>query len=268
VWQRHSVFWKELHTTGFGRIRRHILVAVGLILGLLTLSALIMQNGGVGAAFLWLGGMVLHFLAMARGAGLFVQEREERKWEVLLSTPLTAREILWSKVLAGVIPLLPFALFYFGILTLFSLAWRVEPLGWFISTGALFIDVLFAYGVGAWASLRSRTLRASFSLTFGIVLSEVLIIPIFLLIVSLLTGFARNDVAETLIPILNPAPSIAPLTELLADRSPGDWTVRRVGESYDKIAPCFLAYAALHLSIVAGLFASMGYGFRRITGRS
>jgi ABC-type transport system involved in multi-copper enzyme maturation permease subunit len=271
VWQRHAILWKELRTTALGRIRRTILIALGLVFaGLLPISALMMQNGGWGGPFYWLGAVVLLFLAMSRGAGLFVQEREERKWEVLLSTPLTPREILLSKLLAGLVPLLPFTLLYLLLVSACAGFRGLGPLGWAMSTGSVLLTVLAAYAVGGWASLRSSDLRRSFSITFGLVLGALLGFPAILALLGGLFDWSRSDdrFPLALIKVANPVYFMAPVTELVGRDSYSDWGAREANSDYSELIPEFLVFSAIAGAVVAGTFYLMRAGFRRVTGRA
>ena len=100
---------------------------------------------------------------------LFAPEKEGRQWLLLLSTPVTAVQIVRAKLLCGLI--FPEALGLIFLYLVALVAWigfqTVETIVVVGAAASLFI--LFAYSLAAAASLRARTARAAFLFAAGVI---------------------------------------------------------------------------------------------------
>jgi ABC-type Na+ efflux pump permease subunit len=209
-------------------------------------------------ALIWASSAAFLLLALSNGVGLFVTEKEERKWDVLLSTPLRSREIVQAKLLAGLVPLVPTAI----LLLLFWIS-----LGWLrgMSRGdvlqallVVLLPGLVAYAGGAAASLHARTLRAAFTATFGGMIGFLVILPF---LCSLGVPRLLNRQAGTLVfCAISPFPY---LTEVAAAVAHYGGYGFHSGVDSD----AFLLFLAVYGGILAALVGHMHASFNRITGR-
>ena len=106
-------------------------------------------------------GAVFLVLATLNGAVLFGSEKDGMKLDMLLSTPLSSRRIVGTKLLAGLVS--PEALVVIAY-------WLAAVRGWFAVAGwagygaaalASLLFLLFGYGLGAAASLYTKTVRGA-----------------------------------------------------------------------------------------------------------
>ncbi len=164
VSEAHPLLWKELRTRAAGKLRyaARISLAIGLLLFIPATAMVLTQNLRSLPVMLWIGSGVLVVAALSAGVGLFAKEREERKWDVLLSTPLTAGEIVGAKLTAGLLSWVPLA----GVLGLLfgfmSWAGQTGPGRFLTAWMSVLLFAGLAYLFAASASLRSRTLRGAF----------------------------------------------------------------------------------------------------------
>jgi ABC-type transport system involved in multi-copper enzyme maturation permease subunit len=196
-------------------------------------------------------------MALANGVGLFVKEKEERKWDVLLSTPLGSGDILRAKLLAGLVPLAPptalLLLFWMG-------ASYVSRFSFFDGAKMLTIILLpglLAYAVGAVASLRAASLRGAFMVAFGIMVGLLAVLP-FLAFVAVPS--IDWQTREKMLLAISPIPHLQQLAESV--RWSSFWYDR------DRIPlEAFAWFAGLYGGAILTLLLYMVRSFNRITGR-
>lgn len=175
VWEERPLLWKDLATRSAGRVSSVARVLLALVLGLFVLLGTSnIDARHTGWIYVW--GTVLLVLAVAQGAGLFAPENAERRWDMLLTAPVSPARIVGSKLLAGLVA--PEAVVACLIL-LFPLGAKafLDPSGggYFLAlSGLLFLG--FAYLLAAFCSLHSRTSRNAF-LTAGTFVTLLLILP-------------------------------------------------------------------------------------------
>ncbi len=94
------VLWREVRQPVFAK-RRHLFIAIAAVIGLLTLIFYMGRHSPVEAMQVALGiTLVLALLGSAvLTTGSIGTERDSQTWEVLLTTSLTAHEIVWGKFL-------------------------------------------------------------------------------------------------------------------------------------------------------------------------
>lgn len=169
VWEDNPLLWKEFTLRPALRIREDWRTRSYIILFAFFIASWVSTGLGSSRAFFNLWGTFFTVVALTGGCLLFAPEKEGRQWLLLLSTPITAIQIVRAKLLCGLI--FPEAL---GLILLYLLALA----GWLgvqtISTIALAaavasLFILFAYTLAAAASLRARTARASFVFAGGVV---------------------------------------------------------------------------------------------------
>lgn len=257
VWETQAILWKELHTRSSGKLRNAVRISV-LLLVLLAVSFWLSFD--LMKIILCLSSGVLLFTGLSSGVGLFVKEKEERKWEILLATPLGSTDILRAKLLAGLVPMVPTAL----TLTLFwiAISWASHlHLGDFLITLAtLFLTTLLAYAVGAACSLHARTLRAAFMTSFGLMGVFLLLVPIGIEYFSY--DFNRYGPDRDLIACFNPAPYLVPILNTIG--WDGSWYTFNL-EPY---LVSFTIFCVIYGGLIGGLLVFMNLRFDRVAGRT
>jgi ABC-type transport system involved in multi-copper enzyme maturation permease subunit len=265
VWQHNAILWKELSTRRLGLAAR-----IGLTILLFLLLTTIVDGEGVWRILLyWVSWIVMLLFSISAGVSLFVTEREERKWEVLLCTPLRAHEIVFAKLVAGMAGLAPMALLLAGFWALFELLFGVTLGGMFMNMVSLALMILLAYVLGAAASLHARTQRVAFSSAFGIMIGLLFVFPVLLLMLQSFAVFSRDrEFAEFLIGMTNPAMYMAhvsgPLARGYSSYRGGGWQAERELELW----PMFMVYLGLYGGLVSALVVWLIRRFDRAAGRS
>jgi ABC-type transport system involved in multi-copper enzyme maturation permease subunit len=269
VWERRALLWKELHTRASGKLRYATRIGLGLLLFvLLPLSVLVTGGRAWQVPMLWFSSALLLLMATASGASLFVKEKEERKWDVLLSTPLTPWDIIGSKLLAGAVGLIPLGVILLLFFTLLSRAYGVGLDGWLSTAGAVGLSVAFAYVLGAAASLRAQTLRGAFSFTFGALCFLLLLLPLFMAFLDSLPGvnWRSERFPFLLVTLSNPGVFLTPFSEA-AFGSTYSWRTERAREEYARLFPFFVGYSVFYSAAISLLILRMRARFNPVTGR-
>lgn len=172
----HPMLWKELFA-------RHALTRLGLAAGLAALLVVLATAALTLAAFLqgWdelsrpsrapLDNSYLQYAATAgavtscavllligmRAAGAITGEKERNCWLSLISTPLSARQIVWAKVLGGVYALRWLLAVPITIWALSVAIWPVYLCVLPVQIAILLLLAFFASSVGVFASFFCRT---------------------------------------------------------------------------------------------------------------
>lgn len=249
VWETRAVLWKELRTRATGRVRNSIRISLVLLLGLagtfwVSLEALFIPIFA-SSAILWL-------MALANGASLFVTEKEERKWDVLLATPLSSADILTAKLTAGLVPLLPTSAIVVLFWTALTHTHRFGPGNLFLALGGTLIPAASLYLVGAVCSLRARSLRVAFLAAFSAAACAFVVLP-------MIQAYTRLNFRDSA--------WYSPLASLL-------WLSDQRLQYY--VHPSAVNDALqhgvilvlIHLSIIVGLLTYLFSRFDRVSGRS
>ena len=267
VWQSNAILWKELSTRRIGTgCAARVGVALLAFLMLTTLGA----EEWWRVLILWFSWIILYLVALANGVSLFVTEREERKWDVLLSTPLRARDIVAAKLLAGLAGMAALALLLVVFWSLMTLAYGGTFPSVVMGMGGPILGVLLTYVVGAFMSLNAPNQRAAFSAAFGVMVLLLFVLPI---VVGMLEGFRvlprDGDYAEYFIGVTNPGTYLVYLSDLLSrsyhwNASGSQWLIEKTNRFWDK----FEFFVALYGVLIAGLVAWIHQRFDRAAGRS
>jgi ABC-type transport system involved in multi-copper enzyme maturation permease subunit len=178
VWEGNPLAWKEFTLRPALRIREDWRARSYVVLYFLFLVSWVATGWMEGTGFFPLWGSFFVLVAIVGGSLLFAPEKEGRQWLLLLSTPVTPAQIVWAKLMCGLI--FPEAL---GMILLYVLAiavWlgfqRMEVLAGLIPASTLFL--VFCYALSAAASLRVRTARTAFVFTVGLVAVLVTLPPL------------------------------------------------------------------------------------------
>ena len=271
VWQRNAILWKELSTL---RLGKGLAARIGLVILTFLLLTTIVDDAGAWRVLLyWSSWIVLLLTAIACGVSLFVTEREERKWEVLLCTPLRAHQIVGAKLVAGLAGLLPMSLLLAAFWALMEWMHGVSLAAIFMNVVTLGQVILLAFVLGAVTSLHARSQRVAFSSAFGIIVGFLFVFPIALLMLQSFAVFSRDtEFGERIIFATNPAAYMAHVSGPLAwGRSQWEQISEPIGEwqtSYErKLWANFTTYVALYIGLIfAGVYWLIRR-FDRATGR-
>jgi ABC-type transport system involved in multi-copper enzyme maturation permease subunit len=264
VWQRNAILWKELSTRRLGTAAR---IGLG-ILAVLLLSTVADTQGWWRVLLYWVSWIILLLVSISAGVSLFVTEREERKWDVLLCTPLQAHDIVLAKLFAGLAGLAPMGLLLAAFWALIELLRGVTLLGMVMNMVTLAQVMLLAFVLGAAASLHARSQRVAFSASFGIVIGYLFVFPILLLLLQSFSVFSSDvQFAETIICWTNPAVYMTLVSGPLA--MSGEWFSGEAQRHRELEAlPRFMVYVALYLGLISFVVYGMVARFDRATGRS
>jgi ABC-type transport system involved in multi-copper enzyme maturation permease subunit len=264
VWQRNAILWKELSTRRLGTAAR---IGLG-ILAVLLLSTVADTQGWWRVLLYWVSWIILLLVSVSAGVSLFVTEREERKWDVLLCTPLQAHDIVFAKLVAGLAGLAPMGLLLAAFWALIELLRGVSLLGMAMNMVSLAQVMLLAFSLGAAASLHARSQRVAFSASFGIVIGALFVFPILLLLLQSFTVFSNDrQFAETIICWTNPAVYMTLVSGPLA--MSGEWFSGEAQRSRELEAlPRFMVYVALYFGLLSFVVYWMVARFDRAAGRS
>ncbi len=263
VWERWPLLWKELRSGSGSRLGRRFRIALAIFLCVLAPLSLIFSGGeryGV-AVLVWLGGLLLLLLAVGAGAGLFVKEKEERKWDILLTTPLSSAQILGSKLLGGLADLIPLAGLLLLASTAVSLVLGAELWAWSLIVLTVALPILLIYTLSALISLRAPSLRRAFSNAFGAMLFLYFLLPFLLMLMTLIVFSLRST--DRVFYLINPAPYLAAFSSWVS--YPGDTTLgQRLLGKLDEL----LFFAGLHVGLILACLALMWTGFKKAAGRT
>jgi ABC-type transport system involved in multi-copper enzyme maturation permease subunit len=265
VWERHAILWKELSTRRVGVGNAARLGGGLLVFALLTT---IPSEGWWRVLVLWFSSFVLVLVALANGVSLFVTEREERKWDVLLTTPLRASEIVTAKLLAGLSGLAPMAIIMAFFWSLMGYAFGASLGSVFLTLGSIGLITLASYVVSAFMSLNARNQRAAFSASFGLLVAVLFVVPALAFMLEAYHVFTRGAFAETLVACSNPGTYLAYISEPLARSYRWEGWQETWNARERELMPLFAVYAGVYGSLIVGLVVWMIQRFDRAAGRS
>jgi ABC-type transport system involved in multi-copper enzyme maturation permease subunit len=235
--ESNPLVWKEIATRAAIRmdvdVQRAVFWIFTIFLGLAWLA-----TQGKGLGMVYFAGFVFLVLAIVAGATLFSYEKEGRRFDMLLSTPVSNREIVMAKLAAGVVA--PEALKAFALLGVILVAWTARlGIGGLVATSSTVVVYLaFAYVLASAASLHAPNAQSAFMASAGILAFQLFILPL-----------AVPEFASLLHPVL--------VLEALPEQD----------HEFMNPLPVF-AFVAVHLGAAAALAVSMVPGLRRVTGRA
>jgi len=260
VWEENPLLWKEFTLRPALRIREDWRMRCYVVLFSFFLTSWVVSGFRGGTGFFNFWGAFFTAVALASGSMLFAPEKEGRQWLLLLSTPVTAVQIVRAKLLCGLI--FPEAL---GILLLYIMVLSVW-LGFqslvVIATVALAASlfIFFCYALAASASLRAKTARSAFIFSAGIVA--------FLLTVPPLLGAAVRPLYPAQSPVWNELwnwfEALDPVTVLSAF----DVDTRSSRSLPLEAAGIVSRFFILYLPVTLFLPVEMVWRFRRIAIRA
>lgn len=192
VWEHQPYLWKELHTRVTGKLRylTRIVVAllILLVVGMLVFVDDLMDEEAM-ILPLALAMMPLFVLwAVGAGSGTFSKEREENKWDILMTLPIDPTSFVLSKLAGASMSVMPIAIILLVFLAFPLLAWTslLPFLPVYLTT---FLFCGFVIVMGMFYSMRCNTTRKAFALTLSTTIGILVGIPLALLIFFAMTGF-------------------------------------------------------------------------------
>jgi ABC-type transport system involved in multi-copper enzyme maturation permease subunit len=269
VWEVHALLWKELRTRASGKLRNATRLGVGLLLVVLVPSALFFSEEREIYAFLYgATSLLLLILGVATGVSLFVREKEERKWDVLLSTPLSSWDILKAKLLSGIVALAPGVAFFILLLALLAWGFHFGWLGTLTALLAILLPVGLAYVLGASASLRARSAQTATSLAMAHLGGLLVGVPLLLGFWALTPGISWKDdrLPFAVYSVSHPVKLLGPIFSMLSTYSDYGWNGHQ-GAVQANLG-YFLCFCLFYLLAIGLTVFRMKIGFFRLTGRS
>jgi ABC-type transport system involved in multi-copper enzyme maturation permease subunit len=172
------VLWKDLRTAPWminvsrrpmlhkvlGYIMMIVLVGIPLVIAIYPMGQRTRPIIALIVVEICTGMMLLH--ATSSSSSGFAKEREANTLELLLTTPLTAKEIVWDKVWFGLIGLLSWMIAIVVFLIMFILTGLVSPLGALGVLIAIAGPVFFIICSGVYFSIGSKDTRSSSTKNF------------------------------------------------------------------------------------------------------
>ncbi len=238
-----ALVWKEIATRPAIRMDRDIQRAVFWIFTIfLGLAWLATQGQGLGMVYV--AGLAFLVLACVGGATLFAYEKEGRRFDMLLATPVSNAQIVGAKLAGGI--LAPEALKALILLAVILLAWtvRLGPFGIAATASVVLVYLAFAYVLAAAASLHAPNAQSAFLAATGLLSLQLFIAPLLL-----------------------PEAGAAVHPYLLLESLPKVERWDGASDGSRAIGP-LLSFLVLHTVATAGLAAWMVPGLRRVTGRA
>ncbi|MBV8878710.1 MAG: ABC transporter permease subunit [Planctomycetaceae bacterium] len=253
VWDRDPLLWKELLTRAGNRWTmesKALFIIYSLIFILL---CWLFTKGMSLGTFAVLGGL-FSLLSVVNGASLFAPEKEGRKLDMLLSSPVTSAAIIRSKLVAGLASPESIRVSLLALGTCVAFSWWAGP-GILLYIAVFFIFMLFAFTLAATASLHARTLQGAALATTGILCVLLVVVPILAsLLIPAPTGAASLQLPQFVVASINPVTVLEPL----------DRHVNAGAEAFGR----FLVYAMVYGAAIAGLVGVLHLRFDRVMGRS
>ncbi len=276
----NPVLWRELHLKLFSSVIQRRIAALAL-LGLIIwyyvkATPWRYEEMHVLPVMIILPLMLL--LACNYSTGVITQEKQSRSWDILLTTPLTPRAILWGKLLGVTRRIIPLALFLLAHFIVFAIFfnttwWPVLHISMFL---AGFCGYLIAQGVllSLWCRKNMTATVMNFAVAFtlwaGIIVAFAML--------AAAGGWRRGaeDMVEATL-IINPfmwmVALIEPVAELDWNTTMRDRTPYTIPTFDDDLTPVAFTF---HLALIAGIYLAVAVGmmelaarrFNAITGRA
>ncbi|MBX3380280.1 MAG: ABC transporter permease subunit [Phycisphaeraceae bacterium] len=213
VWN-NPLAWREFRQRLFMRPWQPWVVTIGVAF----LLAFIYRESGIQSSQVFfvtsaIALALFYFQSALIASNSIAGERESRSLEALLTTPLTARAIIYAKWLGALRRVSPIAVLYFAIAFCFGVIpgtfdWVMLPHLALI----VFPPVLFLIATGVWFSVITRrsTVAATLNLALGLMLWVVL--PLIVVagagILSQFKGSSPPDEIFGVLAVWNPAPMV------------------------------------------------------------
>jgi ABC-type transport system involved in multi-copper enzyme maturation permease subunit len=184
------VVWKELRTPFIrGSKKKNIIGLVIALIALFSMYALNVNQHCLHEDFTQ-SAYVIMFMVMGLtnslllSAAVITREKESQSWPILLTTPLTAAQILWGKALGTFGRGLPVWLFLFGHMIVFMLVGYIHPVAVYQITMVVASTVVFLSGAGLYFGTRFRRTTTAVVVNMALALILWAVVPVVLGVVS------------------------------------------------------------------------------------
>ena len=255
VWERDPLLWKELLTRAGNRWTSESKALFLIYAVIFIVLCWLFTRGNHLPTFAFLGALFT-MLAVVNGASLFAPEKEGRKLDMLLSSPVSSGAIIRSKLLAGLASPEAIRAGLVGLAMSVGFSWWSGP-GVVLYVGVFSLFVVFAFVLAAAASLHAETLQGAALATTGILCGVVLVLPI----LGGLLAPPSGSPHEPPWPIfVLDATSPFRVLEPLDRGAAGTLSTEAVGR--------FLLFVLLYGCATTGLVGFMHWRFDRAMGRS
>lgn len=255
VWDRDPLLWKELLTRAGNRWSAESKSLFLIYAVIFVLLCWLVKQGHHLGTFAFLGGL-FSMLAVVNGSALFAPEKEGRKLDMLLSSPVSSGSIVRSKLVAGLASPEAVRVGLLGIATAVGFSWWSGP-GVVLYVVVFVLFLLFAFTLAAASSLHAETLQGAALASTGILCGILLVLPI---VVSILipADLPPQDLPMPLFVLgsTNPVAVLEPLDRAGSFGLPPEAAGR------------FLLFTVLYTSAILGLVGLMHWRFDRVMGRS
>ncbi len=206
VWDFNPLLWKELRSRITGKLRYFTRIGLVILFVFSILAVLLVDDLGDADWIVTIFVVIMILLiltSVGAGASAFTREKEERKWDILMTTPVGAGRLVSAKFLGALLGPVPFVLLLvlFAVLTAhLKYDARVSPL--VVSTLAF---CFFVVCVGLLVSLTVNSTKKAYALTLAVVFFFVAVIPLLLVLHQTLTRWYDGDnFYESVMRVTNP----------------------------------------------------------------
>jgi ABC-type transport system involved in multi-copper enzyme maturation permease subunit len=255
VWDRDPLLWKELLTRAGNRWTHESKTLFLIYFLIFILLCWLFTRGMSLGTFAFLGSLFA-VLATINGAALFAPEKEGRKMDMLLSTPISSASMVRSKLMAGVGSPEAIRVGLLGLATSVAFSWWTGP-GVILYAAVFLLFISFVFVLAATASLHAATLQGAALACTGILCGLLLVLPIIVSIIAPPLASGRPlSVPAWLLSSFNPIWVLEPLDA----RATGSTSIDALGR--------FLPFAVIYGSATAILVGVMHWRFDRVMGRA
>lgn len=256
VWEDRPLLWKELATRASAGIRNEWRWGLYVLFAFFLLICWLIGQGRTlgGLAFV---SILFMLLAVGAGASLFAPEKAGRRWDMLLSTPVTSWQIISSKLLVGFLSPEGTGLIILFALCLIGWGYWAGPTGFLVIALVYGLALIMAYMIAAAASLFARSVAGAFTLASCVLGVLLLVVP------SLLSGFLPQAPPDGFPQVISTVTN--PIGVLDAEFvGPGDTLEPWSGRAFTLV----VAFLGIYAAGIAGLLGIMLWKFDRAVGRA
>jgi ABC-type Na+ efflux pump permease subunit len=252
VWESDPLLWKEVVTHASSRwAREHI---VGYSIGAALFMVLIWGVSlGESQGSLIFFGVFFVLLTVANGASLFAPEKEGRRMEMLLCSPVGSGAIVRSKLLSGLLAPVSVRVLLLALATVLAFTYWSGVVGVLLHLAVLLGFLLFVFLLSSAASLRAASAQGAALAAMGVLFLILIVVP---MAVSIGVPAGDENVGGpwTMLLALNPVWVLEPL------RHPRSL---QLGDAVGRVSLFLLLYGGAAM----GLVGWIRWRFDRIMGR-
>jgi ABC-type transport system involved in multi-copper enzyme maturation permease subunit len=218
VWDSNPFLWKEMRSRLTGKFRYFTRIGVLFLVGfaiLITVLADDLADRDTIVAIYTILMILLMLASVGAGSGAFTQEKEDQKWDILLTTPMQPGSILRAKLAGAVAGVLHLVLMI-GIFSVVARLFTHDPTRWWSEQAlerayaplvvSTLIFSFFTISAGLLFSLWVRNTRKAYALTLLVVIVCLALFPVLLAVHAVVTNPHRgwSDIHTLMIRATNP----------------------------------------------------------------